>query len=152
MQFTIEGTPIALKRTRISTKGSFIRCYDSQKKEKYDLSLDIIKKLDECKDRLEVLNSKYISLNINFYLPIPKTKQKKIKEGDFCNTIPDLSNLVKFYEDIFNKLLFADDRYIVELHSEKHYSKNPRTVIMITNLEENPCYTDTLTTRTIKRY
>jgi hypothetical protein len=44
---------------------------------------------------------------------------------------PDLSNLIKFYEDCANGILFHDDKQIVELKSKKKYSLNPRTVITV---------------------
>ena len=47
---------------------------------------------------------------------------------------PDLSNLIKFIEDVATGILYKDDCIIAELVSYKHYDTNPRTEFMITPL------------------
>ena len=44
---------------------------------------------------------------------------------------PDVSNLVKFYEDCMNGLIYIDDAQIVELSARKVYALEAGTTITI---------------------
>lgn len=82
-------------------------------------------------------SNQFLSVNIIFYTPIPKScsKAKKIAlEGMFDNNKPDIDNYVKFYLDAFNQLLYPDDRNIVSLYAEKRKSCNPRVKVEIESL------------------
>lgn len=50
--------------------------------------------------------------------------------------MPDLSNMIKFYEDCLNGILWEDDRLIVEIYSFKIYAETPGTLIIINELEQ----------------
>jgi Holliday junction resolvase RusA-like endonuclease len=45
---------------------------------------------------------------------------------------PDIDNLVKFYLDAGNNILWSDDKKIVELKATKIYSESPQTIIKVT--------------------
>ena len=90
---------------------------------------------DEKKDVMKAseLNSNdSFTVNIVFYMPIPKswTKHQKfmaVMGVETPNKKPDLDNLEKFVLDCANGILFHDDAMVICLSSEKIYSKNPRT-------------------------
>lgn len=56
---------------------------------------------------------------------------KKSTEGKYKIHRPDIDNMVKFYLDCMNELVYADDRQVVELSARKVYSFKKFTVIKI---------------------
>jgi Holliday junction resolvase RusA-like endonuclease len=81
-----------------------------------------------------------VSAHFQFLMPIPKYKEKNIGAilnagGTSLHIIPpDTSNLIKFYEDALNDILWKDDCLICSLHGEKFYSLKPATVIEVEGL------------------
>ncbi|MCY3414659.1 MAG: RusA family crossover junction endodeoxyribonuclease [Candidatus Heimdallarchaeota archaeon] len=81
-----------------------------------------------------------IRLLLKFYKKPPKATPKwklpLMEEGIIRpNILPDLDNYVKLTLDALNGILWADDRFIVEIHSAKFYSNNPRIEI---EMDTNP--------------
>ena len=82
-------------------------------------------------------NSIY-EVKISFFLPIVdrlyrKTK-KQIEKGDliYCDTYPDLDNIVKPLIDKFSGKIWQNDRQIVKLTLEKFYTtKKPYSEIKV---------------------
>tara|TARA_R110002096_G_scaffold113208_1_gene246244 strand:+ start:1891 stop:2202 length:312 start_codon:yes stop_codon:yes gene_type:complete len=77
-----------------------------------------------------------IAIDMKFYMSIPKSKSKKIKEkmrlGEIKHTIkPDCDNLVKKPTDCMNGIVYLDDKQIYKLTAEKLYGENPRTEITV---------------------
>lgn len=50
-------------------------------------------------------------------------------------TTPDCDNIIKAIQDSFNKLVFADDRQIVELTLRKVYSEHPGLTIIVETIQ-----------------
>jgi Holliday junction resolvase RusA-like endonuclease len=48
---------------------------------------------------------------------------------------PDLSNLIKFIEDIAIGILYGDDSIIAEIYARKCYDATPRTEFELIQLE-----------------
>ena len=78
-----------------------------------------------------------------FIFPIlkswPKYKKRAVLEGKevISHVVkPDVSNLIKFPEDILNRLLWHDDGQIAALHGFKFYGERPKTVIKISKLKQ----------------
>ena len=115
--------------------------YDPQQKEKEQLKIRLLTELQSLhKEALDfaVDTEKYTaySLRLVFYLPIPEswpTKKKNLYEWNAVPAAvkPDSDNLEKWILDGANKILYPDDCKIVSLSSEKYYSWNPRTVLML---------------------
>lgn len=131
-KYEILGVPIALKRHRHSGKN----CYDSQKKEKISQQWGIKNFLTSAIS--PACGS--IKLMIEYHMPIPKSfSKKKAKECLFrphCKQ-PDLSNLIKFTEDTFNKIIWEDDSFISEIEAKKFYSKIPKTIFKIEYIDSH---------------
>ena len=130
IKFTIKGKPIALKRHRSTRSG---RMYDPSAKDKKQIWLQIAR--FKPKRPLEG----QIMLFATFYMPRPK---KHFRTGKYANVLkdgvpeyhtntPDLSNLIKLYEDILQPSFYLDDSQICRIQAEKIYSKQPRTEIII---------------------
>lgn len=77
-----------------------------------------------------------VSLDITFYLPVPKSTSKP-KTRQMLNGVihhiskPDIDNLQKFILDCLNGLVIEDDRRVVEIRARKLYSTKPGTLIRI---------------------
>ena len=130
ISFTITGQAKALKRHRPSARGGY---YDPSSKDKKQIWLQIAR--FKPKRPLEG----QIMLFATFYMPRPK---KHFRTGKYANVLkdgvpeyhtntPDLSNLIKLYEDILMPSFYLDDSQICRIQAEKIYSKQPRTEIII---------------------
>lgn len=69
-----------------------------------------------------------------FSFPIPKGWNKKNHALAAEQKIhhlgrPDTSNLIKFYEDCMNEVVYEDDSQIIGTEAYKIYSENPKTQI-----------------------
>ena len=78
-----------------------------------------------------------IKLIITFYMPIPKSTPKKLREKLVGDTIPhikkpDISNLEKFFLDVLEVAeVYKNDSQVYEMQAKKLYSDNPRTVVVV---------------------
>ena len=136
IKFTITGSPIPLKRHRVSKFGGM---YDPSSKDKKDMWLEIAKFRPE----KPLLGNIY--LKTEFYMPYPKTwfKQKAGKPSDILkekyeniklhSVKPDLDNLVKMIADVIQPQMIHDDSQICWLSATKLYGK-PRTEVLIEEL------------------
>jgi Holliday junction resolvase RusA-like endonuclease len=70
-------------------------------------------------------------------MPISKTNKKKIKPQTHHATIPDLSNMIKWVEDICVGIVYKDDAIISSITSKKMYDENPRTEFFFSELKGN---------------
>lgn len=125
----IEGRPIPLQRPRLGRN----RVFDSQKEEKEQIRWQIKPYINRCpfKGPLEV--------KFYFFFKPPKrtsaVKRRQMLNGRIKRIErPDLSNLVKFYEDVGNYLLWDDDAQIIDLSASKLYGEREKTVIQILDL------------------
>jgi len=79
-------------------------------------------------------------VTFTFFMPIPKSFSKAQKL-ECLHSIrphprrPDIDNLIKFYLDTFNGLLYADDAQIYNINATKIYAAEPRTEITIEEVE-----------------
>ena len=130
INITIKGKPIALKRHRSTRTG---RMYDPSAKDKKQIWLQIARFKPK-----RPLEGK-IMLFATFYMPRPKSHYRtgkyanvlKDKMPEYHTNTPDLSNLIKLYEDILQPSFYLDDSQICRIQAEKVYSKQPRTEIII---------------------
>ncbi len=77
-----------------------------------------------------------LELDLDFYMPIPKSTSKKKKalmlEGALRPiTTPDRDNLQKFISDVLQGVLYENDSTIVGGYSRKWYGLEPKTVIRL---------------------
>lgn len=123
-QYIINGDPTPLARPRFGKTG---KMWDPQRQLKY-----------KCRSILEEqhegeLFTGPLFLYCVFYMPIPAKYDTSTKKDYVKHTYhyykPDLSNLVKFAEDICNNVVFTDDCIISSCFAEKVYSETPRTEI-----------------------
>jgi len=77
-----------------------------------------------------------VSLTAVYYLPIPQSISKKIKEKMLSHRVrhikrPDLDNLNKFLNDCIKGIVIKDDSQICHMITQKIYGEKPRTYIRI---------------------
>lgn len=112
------GSPTALARPRFSGTG---RVYDAQKHIKTRAEITVLSQATGLKKLCGP-----IRMNVLFVMPFPvrtrKTTQEAIKSA-YHDHRPDLSNLLKFIEDIVAPVLFEkkDDCIIASVVMEKIY-------------------------------
>ena len=116
--FTIAGEPLPLMRARYNR----VSVYDPQKTAKLVIGITIS---NQNNNKPPILGP--VILDITFFMPIPKSKKKKIKPGDPHIIKPDISNLIKLYEDVSSGIIFKDDCQITQILARKIYDINPRT-------------------------
>jgi len=129
IEIIISGNPVPLRRPRFSKS----HVYDSQAACKNIVSFEMGCKIKKYQwDPLLYLGP--ISIEFRFYMPIPVSLSKK-KRLELVDTEhfkkPDIDNLIKFYCDAANGVVFKDDSQICELGAAKYYSTKPRTEIDI---------------------
>lgn len=123
--YRIKIAPIAWHR--VVRNGS--RSYDAHTRDKVCFGLYLSQQHNE-----EPLFSKPIHIDVTFYIPFPK--QVKDKPIPLHHTItPSLDCLYKFFLDAIKDILITDIRVICSLSMKKVYDKEPRTELVITEVE-----------------
>lgn len=77
-----------------------------------------------------------VKVNFVFYLPIPKSTPKKLREQMLAGKVhhvrkPDATNLQKFMEDVLKGVLIVDDSQVVEISSIKVWAEYGKTEIYL---------------------
>lgn len=126
--YVLPGIPIPLQRPQHGNG----HIWDPQKQKKVITAISITS--------LHEGNPKFtgpLHLDITFYFPIPQRGQRsKTTWVNKPHEIkPDISNCIKYIEDVCNKLLYDDDSSIASLHSQKLYDHIPRTEFYIVELK-----------------
>ena len=105
-EITIPGKPYPLKRHRVVGK----RHYDPQSNLKASVRY-YARTLENMPKRLT--SPLFVKIRLNIPIPKSYSKKKALKHLGLPHTSkPDLSNLIKFYEDTFNKMFWDDDAII----------------------------------------
>jgi Holliday junction resolvase RusA-like endonuclease len=128
--YCIPGKPIPWQRPKV---GRFGKSYDPQKEVKEEVGW-IIKHQH---GRLPLFKGS-LSLEIVFYMPIPEswsTVKKQKFNAHYHISRPDFSNMLKFYEDVCQGILYHDDCLIATVTGSKIYDPEPRTVITIKEID-----------------
>ena len=127
--YTITGDPVALARARHAEH----RVYDSQKQLKLVVGLQFV---NQHGDKQKF--SGPVLLDIKFFMALPQKFPLSLP-GSYHPYRPDLSNLIKWIEDVATGIIYKDDCIIAQINSQKLYDRNPRTEVTITSLPSKPC-------------
>lgn len=131
-QLTIDGVPVAKGRPRFGRYGT----YTPKKTQEYE---EYVKMCWLAKYGSVQPLQQSLEVNIAFYLPIPKSVNKKQRaemlDGKIKHTKkPDIDNLIKSVLDALNGIAYSDDSKIIKVAAEKQYSEKPRTEIQISEV------------------
>jgi Holliday junction resolvase RusA-like endonuclease len=123
--YRINIPPIPWQRTTRSPN----RCYDNDAKERISFGLYLNQQHNE-----EPFFNKPLHLDVIFYMPFPKLIKNRDK-SNYHSNIPHLDNLYKFLLHAMKDVLISDDRVICSLSLKKVYDNEPRTELIITEVE-----------------
>jgi Holliday junction resolvase RusA-like endonuclease len=77
-----------------------------------------------------------VVLRARFYFAIPKSRARKLAEGDYHTQRPDLDNCLKSIKDGLNQVAWHDDCCVVEIHAQKLWTHGePRAEIEVEGLD-----------------
>jgi Holliday junction resolvase RusA-like endonuclease len=139
----LSGAPISKARPRSCIRNGSIHYYSSQHDVEDEVRSHIVARLtsllqpyrvqqylDYCR-KLQV--SFNITITFNFQAPFsgrPLQRNSKLWK-DTPTDKPDIDNLLKFYLDAGNLILWPDDSSVISVHCEKKFSEDPNTLIKI---------------------
>lgn len=151
MRIVIPGNPIPKKRHRCRCVQGHGQAYDEQVKQEmpyvkaqmlsaWNAAFDSPKK-EISLDASKIACAESLEVHWHFYLPANEseaTSQKNAKFWGFidANGKPDFDNLIKFYCDCANGVMWSDDKIIINGSYQKSFSENPRTEIEIMSKKE----------------
>lgn len=121
---------MALQRPRLGEHG----VYDPQKALKNKIALDLKYQQDG-----DATLCGMIHMHIDFYMHLPTTKlhRKHLIEQQYHCYRPDISNLIKFIEDVcVDARIIEDDCLIASISARKLYSDEARTEFYFETLKK----------------
>jgi len=99
---------------------------DYDDKEKLSFSLHLENQHNE-----DPVFAQAVEIQAVFYMPIPKKSVSSLRHA----TSPDLEDLNKFLLEQLRGVVIKEPRLICSLSTKKVYDKDPRTEIVITEVE-----------------
>ena len=128
MIYILYGDPIPLQRPRLGK-----HCvYNPQAMLKDNMAIML-----QAQHKSKKILTTPVHLDVTFYMPIPTSYSKKTQEallGKYHNIKPDISNLIKFVEDVATGILYKDDKQIVAITARKLYDTVGRTEFTVTEI------------------
>jgi Holliday junction resolvase RusA-like endonuclease len=130
ISLTITGDPIAKQRSRRGAHGNW---YNPQEELMQKTMRDIKNQLPKGFNVIEKGNPVRCELICFFSFPKKVSAKIKTKEKDdiICLNKKDIDNILKYFFDCMNKIVWYDDNQVYSTNVEKYYSMNPRTEINI---------------------
>ena len=127
IEFTIPGKPIAMQRHRSFIKGGKIAKFNPQDKLKKQKQIEV-KILTDIKKPI----THPINLIFHFFFKRPKNHFGTGKNSEILKESapqyhiirPDTDNMIKFYMDVFNGIIYHDDSQVINLIAHKRYCQN----------------------------
>ena len=133
MRVEIDGKAKGKGRPRFTKKGRFITTYTPKETKDYEKGIKNAV-LRAIKDEDDNLYYKKLKMAIKvIYEPIKSISKKKRNEliGTYYDKKPDIDNIIKSIMDALNKVVYEDDKQIVQLIAEKFYGEQDKIIIEI---------------------
>ena len=132
MKITIPIEPVGQMRARSTAIGGHARTYKHAKQKRAEDKLLAF----AAKHAPEVPLDGPLEVVVDAYMPIPasmpKFRAEMARRGEIRPTKkPDVSNILKHVEDVFNGVFWKDDKQVVSAMCRKFYSDNARYEITI---------------------
>lgn len=133
--FVIPGEPVGKGRARSTKTGHH---YTPEKTKNYEDTVGYIA-LQSMMGTPAI--SKACRVVVNVYCSVPESASKKKRELMLSGAIrptktPDTDNILKSVKDAMNRIVYSDDKYVVEDEIKKFYSENPRTEVAVITWSE----------------
>lgn len=132
------GEPMGYSRPRYrSVKGRFGFFYNPKSKIEHQYRIQVEKDMKDAAWLSALVHNPdanyYVVMEGNFYMPIPKgdsLKEIYLKENRIelpsSKRKKDIDNLIKPWLDIFNTVMYDDDKRVMILNAHKYFSVDPR--------------------------
>ena len=134
IEITIQGTPIAQRRPRFTSRGGKKRAYNSQREEAERWVMEARTQLPKGFRPIEGP----VALQIRFLMPIPASTTAKRRHSmrvgicPYHEKKPDLDNLEKWVMDCLTLAgVWVDDKQVASKITFKRYSEQPQTIIRV---------------------
>ena len=128
LSITIPGTPLAKKRPRFARRGKFVTTYNSQETEEGKFIQIMMSQLH---GHQPIPAGTPIAMEIAFHLPFPASMSAKKRKDAYHTKKPDLDNLLKFFKDCANGVLWHDDSQVMGIKAGKIYADVPKTIAIV---------------------
>lgn len=131
--FKVVGAPRGKGRPRFSGAGGFVRTYNPPETENYERKVRA-NAINAMHDKKPIAGA--IAIYVVAYMPIPESwsKRKKLEAltGHLAATCkPDLDNIIKITKDGMNKIVYEDDKQVVQVYSWKMYAEHARLEVSV---------------------
>lgn len=139
IKIVIPLEPVAQGRPRFSNRGRFVTTYDPPKSMAYKKKVRLIAQQQYHNEPIAKGNP--LILRVTFYRSIQKSMSKaeherRLKGETLPFVKPDIDNYFKAVTDGLTGVIWADDNQITDVQMSKRYSDNPRTEILVWEIEE----------------
>lgn len=133
IMISVDGPPRGKGRPRFGRAGAFVRVYTDAETEAYEGAIKTYARLAMA-GRTPLEGPCDVSICV--HLPVPQSWSERKRRAALAGSIyptskPDTDNFQKIALDACNKVVFADDSQVVDLHGFKRYSDRPRLVIIV---------------------
>lgn len=133
--FKVHGTPVGKGRPRISTRGGFVRSYTPEKTRDWECHVADVAH-GAMLDAGLVPTYDAVRVVIDAYYPVPTSYSKKKRAACINGEVkpmvkPDIDNVVKALLDAMNKVVYVDDKQVVSVEAEKHYTDQDEGFVLI---------------------
>lgn len=125
---TIPGKPIAKKRPRFARRGKFVTTYNDQQTEEGKFIQIMMAQLS---GHAPISADTPITMEMAFHMPYPSSMSMKKRKDAYHTKKPDLDNMIKFFKDCANGILWHDDSQVMGIKAGKVYADEPKTIAVI---------------------
>lgn len=139
IKFVIPGQPVGQGRPRVVHRGRYVHAFDPPKSRYYKRTARLI--------LMEVYQGKPLAgpvrVTVRAFFKIPKSYTKKKKKACLSGQEkptkkPDIDNIIKGVMDACNGYAYLDDKQVVEVQMSKQYAAEPKVVVEIEELGDEP--------------
>lgn len=120
----IPGVPIAKKRPRFARRGKFVTTYNPQESEEGKFMCLM---QNQANGHHPIPAGVPVEVVIYFIMPYPASMSKKKRLSAAHTKKPDVDNLLKFFKDCANGILWHDDSQVIHVDACKLYGPLPET-------------------------
>ena len=133
--FKVHGTPVGKGRPRISTRGGFVRSYTPEKTRDWECHVSDVAH-GAMLNAGAVPTYDAVHVVIDAYYPVPASYSKKKRAACINGEVkpmskPDIDNVVKALLDAMNKVVYVDDKQVVNVQATKHYTDQDEGFVVV---------------------
>lgn len=136
LTFALAGKPRGKGRPRFTNRGGYVKTYTDADTVAYEGGIArVARQALAGAPPLTGPLAAFVRVCVGVPASASKKAQAAMLAGETYPTkVPDLDNIIKGVLDGCNKVAFADDKQIVDLHSTKRYGAEPGVTVTLTEL------------------